>query len=243
MTQPVLSGGELNAASPSRAFGRLTGLLYLIAMIGIGLVYGYSQTLSGPDAAISVNHSARNEIRLFVASGALALVCYLLAALAFYRLFRSTSRAVAVVLVLFVATSVPLSMAALANMLDLASLSGEVTGLAPSLNSEQLQQAAARTLATYNSLILMSALFWGLWLVPLGYLVYRSRVAPRALGLCLIFGSLFYFVSFAGSIFAPGFEETEAGQVVSIATFLPAAVGELGTVAWLIIFGGRLGKA
>jgi len=230
-------------ATPSRAFGRLTGLLYLLAMTGIGLVYGYSQMLPGPDAAIIGVRSGRTAFELSILAGAVGLVLYLLAALAFYHVFRPVSRVAATLLLFFVAASIPLSLAALARMLDIVLLVDTAASLTPPLGFEDLRTPVMLALHGYNSLMLMSALFWGLWLIPLGWLVYRSRVAPRVLGVLLMIGSLFYLVMFAGAIVDPDFDSTTAGRIVGVATFIPAMIGELGTALWLMIFGARLARA
>jgi hypothetical protein len=52
-------------------------------------------------------------------------------------------------------------------------------------------------------------------------------------------GSAFYFVAFAGGIFDPGFQSTAAGRIVYFATFIPAMIGEFGTILWLLVLGGQ----
>lgn len=240
MTRPV-SSNTIGAATPSQGFVRLTGLLYLLAMAGIGLVYGYSQMLPGPDAAIIGIRIGRSLFELAILGGAAGLVCYLLAALAFYRLFQHTGRKAPAALLLFVAASVPLSLAALARMLDIVSLVDAAAGMTPALGFAELRMPVMLALHSYNSLMLMSALFWGLWLIPLGWLVYRSRVAPRVFGIALMIGSLFYLLMFAGTILDPDFESSVFGRITGVATFVPAMVGELGTCLWLIVYGWRRG--
>lgn len=240
MTQS-LSFDNGAAPAPTRAFGRLTGLLYLIAITGIGLTYGYSQMMPGADAAILGIRFGRGLFDLTLAVGAIGLVAYLLAALAFYRLFQNVSRTAAALLFVFVVASIPLSLAALARMMDIASFLDAAAGMTPPLAFEQLRMPVMQALHSYNSLMLMSAIFWGLWLIPLGWLVYRSRMAPRVVGVLLMIGSSFYFVAVAGGIFDLDFQATAAGRIVYFATFIPAMLGELGTILWLLVFGGQTG--
>jgi hypothetical protein len=54
----------------------------------------------------------------------------------------------------------------------------------------------------HHHLDLADAIFWGIWLIPFGLLVYRSRFLPRFLGVWLIVGCLGYLgFSFAGFLF------------------------------------------
>src|SRR5207237_7458192 len=50
---------------------------------------------------------------------------------------------------------------------------------------------------------LANEIFWGLWLIPLGLLAYRSRFLPRILGVWLILGCFGYLsLGFAGFLAA-----------------------------------------
>jgi hypothetical protein len=157
----ALSFDDEASSAPTRAFGRLTGLLYLVAIAGIGAVSGYSQMMPGPGAAILGIRLGRSLFDLSIAVGAVGLVAHLLTALAFYRMFQNVSRTAAALLFVFVAASIPLSLAALARMMDIASLLDAAASLTPPLDFEGLRTPVTLALHGYNSLILMSALFWG----------------------------------------------------------------------------------
>jgi hypothetical protein len=76
--------------------------------------------------------------------------------------------------------------------------------------------------------------FWGLWLLPFGLLVIRSRFIPRILGVLLILACLGYLIDCACQFLVPEF----AAIVTPIAT-TPAAVAELSMMTWLLIKGVR----
>jgi hypothetical protein len=74
---------------------------------------------------------------------------------------------------------------------------------------------------------------WGLWLVPLAILVYRSRFLPRFLGVWLIINGFAYLaMSFTG-LLLPLYED----MVSNIA--FPALLGEMAFMLWLLIKGAR----
>ena len=71
-------------------------------------------------------------------------------------------------------------------------------------------------------------IFWGLWLFPLGYLVFKSGFLPRVIGILLIVAGLGYLVDFTLFFLFPGITVT-----VSEFTF----VGEVVLILWLLIKG------
>ncbi len=76
--------------------------------------------------------------------------------------------------------------------------------------------------------ISIAGIFWGLWLFPMGYLVFKSGYIPRILGILLMIGCVGYLVeSFAAFLF-PSFE-------VNIALF--TFWGEVLFPLWLLIKG------
>jgi hypothetical protein len=86
----------------------------------------------------------------------------------------------------------------------------------------------------YGTLILET--FWGLWLLPLAILVYRSRFLPRFLGVWLIITGFFYLVLSFTSLLLPQYK----GMVLNSAFALPAELGEVAFMLWLLIKGAKL---
>lgn len=85
--------------------------------------------------------------------------------------------------------------------------------------------------AVIYRLDLANEIFWGLWLIPFGLLVYRSRFPPRILGVWLIIACFGYLaLSLTGLLF-PDYED----QVSNIAQ--PLLLGELAIMLWLLIMG------
>jgi hypothetical protein len=87
----------------------------------------------------------------------------------------------------------------------------------------------------HSSGYLIAQMFFGLWLLPLGYLVYRSGYFPRVLGVLLAIGAVGYLVDRFVQFLAPGIAEGVEPFVVA-----PAAVGELSLVVWLLVKGVRV---
>jgi hypothetical protein len=76
-------------------------------------------------------------------------------------------------------------------------------------------------------------IFWGLWLIPFGILVYRSRFLPRFLGVWLIVNGLAYLANSFTDLLLPHYANAVGNFT------LPALTGEVAFVPWLLIRGQR----
>ena len=74
----------------------------------------------------------------------------------------------------------------------------------------------------------------GLWLVPLGYLAYKSVMFPRALGILLVVGGACYLVGLLAVFLVPDGRETINGFVT-----IPSGISEISMVLYLLIKGVR----
>lgn len=220
--------------------GRLAGLLYLIVVVtGFFCLAYVPGQLAGPDAqAVLDNVVARQALfRQGVAAFVVEQVAFLLLALALYRGFKDVNRAAAMLMVAFVAMAVPLALAALSHRLQALSLLTDADS-AQLLSPEQRQQLAHAALKAYRGGMQLVRVFWGLWLLPLGWLVLRSRRLPRVLGALLVLGGLGYVLDVFAELLVPGY----AAWWISGYMTLPAALGEIGTCLWLLLFGLRAGR-
>jgi len=137
-------------------------------------------------------------------------------------------------MVAFAVASVPLSFAMTLDKFDvLALLSG--ADYLQALSAQELQARVMLSLQSYRDGLLVSHIFWGLWLLPFGYLVYKSGILPRALGILLILGCFGYLIEFAGKVLFPGYAESGIAKWIG----LPGSVGEIGICLWLLVMGAR----
>ena len=154
--------------------------------------------------------------------------------LALYKLLSAVSRNAAVLMVMFAVVSVPISLISVRSKLDIVSLlsgSDYSRAVEPALIHAQVMMA----LDKYRNGLLVASIFWGLWLLPFGYLVFKSGFLPRILGVLLMIGCIGYLIDVVGSVIFSGYAET---PLANFAT-LPASVGEIGTCLWLLIVGTR----
>ncbi len=74
-------------------------------------------------------------------------------------------------------------------------------------------------------------LFYGVWLFPLGYLVYKSGFLPRFLGVLLLLDGLSLMICFIQLGLFPGY------QKLTYPLYPIMFIAEFGLAMWLIIKG------
>jgi hypothetical protein len=101
---------------------------------------------------------------------------------------------------------------------------------------DKAQRAAVATLLINfdKQGILVSEIFWGLWLLPLGVLVYRSGFLPRFLAVWLFINGLAYLILSSTGLLVPQYYDA----AFSLAT--PVLMGEVALMLWLLIVGVRV---
>ncbi|MEO8367136.1 MAG: DUF4386 domain-containing protein [Pseudoxanthomonas sp.] len=220
---------------------RLAGLLYLLVVVtGIfSLAYVPSQINVANDPATTANNIVVCEslFRFGIASFMLEQVAFLLLPLVLFRLFRSTDPTAAVLMVALAVASVPVALVSVGHRLDALALLTDA-GFSQAFAPAQLQAMASLSLEAYRNGLLVTRLFWGLWLLPFGYLVLKCGFLPKLLGLLLMLGCLGYMINVFGELLVPHYSDT----LVSNYAGLPAAIGEIGTCLWLLLVGARRPK-
>lgn len=222
--------------SANKKTARLAGFFYLIVVITgmFSLAYVPSKLIIWTDAAATFQNIAASEtlFRMSLVSSALCYVTFLLLPLVLYSLLRSVNEAAAKLMVVLAVVSVPISLLNLQNKYAVLTLVNGANHL-KIFSEQQITSQMMTLLENYDHGILIVQIFWGLWLLPFGYLVYRSGFLPKILGILLMLGCFGYLISFVGNTIMTDYGETVIAGYVR----MPAAVGEIGTCLWLLIRG------
>jgi hypothetical protein len=83
----------------------------------------------------------------------------------------------------------------------------------------------------------VAQIFFGLWLVPLGYLTHKSGLFPRWLSAVLVVGGVCYLLDLFAAFLVPSF-----GQRIHAFVVIPSAVAEVSMVFYLLAVGVRIVK-
>ena len=185
---------------------RLAGALYLAMGLfsAIGLVYFPGRFVVPGDAASTAARivSAPLLYRLWAASDLLVEVFYIYLAMTLYQLFKDVDRNQARVLVAMVLVQVPMWFAlTLTQLAPRVLLSGSRYWSV--FDKPQLDALALGFLSLSSRGVDAMSAYSGLWLLPLGLLVYKSRFIPRLVGVFVLVAASAYLVSAATAFVFP----------------------------------------
>ena len=217
---------------------RLAGLIYLILILSgiFSILYVPSQLINGENPAQTVEN-IQNNLSLFqlgILSGILCYVSYLFLVLVLYLLLEHIDRRQATLMMILVLVSVPLSLISVKAKIDLLSLlkNEYVVG---TFTADQIQAQMMGLLDSFYNGITVAQFFWGFWLFPFGYLVYKSGFLPKFLGVMLMIGCFYYVLDSVAAIAIPAFR----GSIIENILSMCAMIGEFGICLWMLVIGDR----
>ena len=86
--------------------------------------------------------------------------------------------------------------------------------------------------------LLIAQIFFGLWLVPMGYAAYRSEWFPKALGIALVVGAACYLADTLAAFLVP-----DLGTSIHGFIWIPSAIAEVWMVGYLLVIGVKAGPS
>ncbi len=215
---------------------RIAGLLYLLlALTGVfNIIYVPSALIVFGDATATANNITSSELlfRTGILSGLMSNVIFVFLVLALYRLLKDISHKQAILMVILVVISVSTGLVSSFNQIAaLIILSG--ADFLSVFEKPQLDALAYVFLRLHSQGLQAIQIFWGLWLFPFGFLVYKSRFIPKILGVLLIIAGFAYLLSSFTFLILPQY----MAAISSLITVLEA--GELPIILWLVIVGAK----
>jgi len=212
---------------------RLAGLIWLLMFIFGPMAQVVRSKLFIPgDSVTTAQNLLTNEFlfRLGFVSDLLMMVLFLLLPLVLYKLFCHVDKNLSLLMVIFVIVSVPINMLNLLN--EFAAL--HLLRGAEYLNAVATEQLMANAMFTYDLYLNgyeIANVFFALWLVPLGLLVYKSGFLPKFLGTLLVVGGLSLFLEVLLYFLLPGYE------TVNTILLIPQTISEFAFLLWILIRG------
>lgn len=209
---------------------RTAGIWYLIMAISgiLGFLIFHPQVFDSEDShktltnLIDLESLARTRLLLEFA----IIVSQALTAVWFFKLFRNINEWAAWAVGIWGminSVAIMISAISMGSAIEIAS-------------SSQIVEDKVIVIELLSSLIRnawgVGGLFFGLWLIPLGYIITSSKRMPIWLGRTLIAGGLGYLISTTFNYI--GIESPLVGYLT-----VPATVGEFWMIGYLLIFGIR----
>jgi len=216
-------------------YARITGfLVILLVFLGPFSQLYVPSTLIVPGDATATADNIRASgwvLRLGIVSDSLIFLIEIVVPVLLYVLLRPVSRALSLV-----AAFARLAMAIIQgiNLLPyftvLLLLSG--AGYLAVFGPAQLDALALLSLNAHQYVVYIWEIFFGLHLLVLGYLLFKSGYFPRILGVLLVLPALGYLIHGYGSILYPNYDDT-----FDVVVGVGAVIGELPFFLWLLIKG------
>jgi uncharacterized protein DUF4386 len=215
-------------ASP-RPRARITGVVYLLyfltAVLGEFFLKGF--VVHG-DAAATADHILAHQplFRLGLATGLIATACYVTVTALFYDLFRPVNRRLSLLAAFF--SLVGCAILAFASLFQLAPL--VVLGGSQYLSAfkvEQLRALALLFLELHGQGVNICFVFFGVYCLLIGYLIFRSAFLPRILGVLMAFAGLGWLAFLSPPL------ATYLSSYILVLGF----IAELVLMLWLLVMG------
>jgi len=216
--------------------GRFAGLLYILMSIPgfFAMVYVPSKLIVHGNATATANNIVASEtlFRLGIAGQLISQAGFIFVALALYDLLKGVNRRQASLMVTLIVVSIPIAFVNELNSIAALVLVRGADFL--SIFEKPQRDALARLfLNLHGQGFGVAEIFWGLWLFPLGLLVYRSRFLPRFLGVWLVFAGIAWVVQSLTGLLLLQYED-------KVNTYTqPAVLGEVAFMLWLVIKGAK----
>jgi hypothetical protein len=195
----------------------LAGLLGHIGMGGADQVYQSIVTNPGTS-------------RLALVVALVSSFLFLMAAWGLYVLLRPVNGRLALLFLLLNTVGVAIQCASMLPLLA-ALLMSDGGGFIQAFSAAQLEALGLLSAGVYKVGFVTAQIFYGTWLFPLGYLVYKCGFLPRFLGVLLLADGVGVLVWFLQALLLPSL------PIISYPAFALGFIAEVGLGLWLAVRG------
>jgi len=228
-----MANQDLQLRRSARTAGRW---YFVMAIVGaFCLLYVPSKIMVAGDAEATVSNILANEtlFRVGILADLISQFLFIITVLYLYRLFKEVNLQYARLMVALVLA--PALMAfpfELINVAVLVLLSGP--GYLSAFTTSQLHAMAMFFLDISQQSTFIWEIFWGLWLIPFGLLVFKSKFIPKILGVLLLINGFSYITDSFIFLLLPVYHD-----VIRKFLMAPMIIGEFSIILWLLIVGAR----
>lgn len=223
--------------APSSTAARLAGALYLGTIVfGLFAEVGARGTLVvGSDAAATARAILANEplFRAGLIADLAMLACYAGVTTLFLDMFRSVHAGVSRMAAAFSLIGIAILAADTLLLLTPLRLLATSPYLAV-LGAQQRDAAVLVTLKVHGDGYDVSLIFFGVYCLMLGWLVWRSGFLPKAIGALMVLAGACYIFNSVADLAAPAIARMLSPHLMD-----PTLIGEAALAFWLLVFGTR----
>jgi hypothetical protein len=222
MTNPI-------ADAPPRPKARITGVVYLLYFLTAILaeVFMKGIVVSGDAAATANNIQAHEPLfRLGLGTGLIATAWYIALTALLYELFKPVNRSVSLVAAFF--SLVGCAIQAFGSVFQFAPL--VISGSSADLSAFKPEQSQALALILFkldSQAQTITLVFFGLYCLLIGFLIFKSTFLPRILGVLMALAGLGWLTFLAPPL----------ANALSPYVLVLGFLAELSLMLWLLVKG------
>jgi Domain of unknown function (DUF4386) len=222
-----------------KKLARIAGILYLIVIVTgmfAELFVRSNLIVPGNAAATASNIMASPGLfQLGILSDLISQTCFFLTAVALYLLLRPVNKNLALLFLSCVVIGVAILCLNMLNQFAAILIVNHATDYLKPFSSDQLQALSLLFLELHKYGYLIAGIFYGGWLLPLGFVVLKSGYFPKALGVLLMAATFGHWIGVVIELFLPSF------KAVTLPAYAIASIAEVSFCLWLLIRGANLG--
>ena len=216
---------------PRQRMARITGGLYLAFVLAMFLADTVGHIGVGEvDLAYKVLAEDTGQFVVGIVLGLLSAFLFVMAAWGLFVLLRPVNHDLALLFLLLNAIGVAIQAASYFPLI-FAVLSTDASGFAQAFTAAQAEGMQYVAINLHKLSFVTAQVFFGTWLFPLGYLVYKSGFMPKFLGVLLILDGFAVVSWFLQAMLLPDY------PAISYPGLALSFVAEVGLGLWLLIKG------
>lgn len=221
----------MRTMASNKKTARIAGLMYLLFII-FTFVSDHFAAFTAPEPATVISKIIINPTMFSFGAvcNLLSGLFFLLAAWMLYELLKPVNKGMALLFLLLNLTGVVIQCVSVLNLFAAKNLLSGAKYLSI-FSTDQLASQSIFLVKAYEVGILSAQLFFGAWMLPLGYTVYRSGFLPKFLGILLMADFVAILIWFFQYFLMPKY------IAISYPCMLVSLVAEFGLTCWLLIKG------
>ncbi|APV43618.1 hypothetical protein Dform_00255 [Dehalogenimonas formicexedens] len=213
------------------ATARLAGVFYLVYIVASIIANAFGNFVFA-DASATINQIMAHEssFRIGLVTSLFSFVFFLLAAGALYSLLKPVNKNLALLFLLLnlggfaISCVSTLGLFASMTVLNGADYSG-------AFQPDQIRAQATLLINLYHAGSVIANIPFAVWLLPLGYLVFKSGFLPKALGVLLIMDFFTLSISVVQHFLLPDY------KALAYPSWIVGFIAEFGLAIWLLFKG------
>jgi hypothetical protein len=221
--------------SPNKT-ARSAGFMYLLYII-FSIIANNIGHIGFGDAALIINTITTHEslFRISFVIGLFSVVLFLLAAWDLYAVLKPVNKNMALLFLLLNLGGFVIWCSSMLNLFaGVLILSG--ADYLKAFPADQLHALAMLFANLYKNGTIISQVPYGLWVLPLGYLIFKSGFLPKALGILLMIDFVSVFIWFSQFFLLPNY------PIIAYPCYVVSFLAEFGLTLWLLIKGVNVEK-